>query len=93
MNADESHLAEDRRAGETWQEMIQRQRQDKENLDEWMRERLRSLPQEQQKDKEQSLFTPANDNSPNIEATNTAWLAELRDASQRGGHQQNELER
>lgn len=90
---DQTQLAEGRRGGELWQEMIQRQRQERESQDNSVRERLRSLPQEQEKAKEQGLFAPANDNSPVVEASNAAWLDQLREAAQRGGQQQNEMER
>jgi hypothetical protein len=50
---DESHLAEGRRADESWREMIERLRKERDGSDNSWRERLRSLPQEE-KDKGRS---------------------------------------
>jgi hypothetical protein len=88
---EEQQIAEGRRGGELWQEMIQRQRQEKGDRDSSAPERYRSLPDEKEKEKGRSLWAP-QEQQEHL-ADNSAWQQQLMDAAQRAGHQQHELER
>lgn len=74
--------AERPKEGELWQQMIERQQKEGGNQNGYLRELLRSLPDEQQKDKERgrgdsSPFDPA------LTAEMQSYDAMIREASQR----------
>jgi hypothetical protein len=85
--------AERPKEGELWHQLIERQQKEGGNQDGYLRERLRSLPDEQQKDKEQERGDSSPfDSSPVAEMQ--SYYAMIREASQRAvPDQSQELER
>lgn len=94
MAADPSQeYAERPKEGELWQQMIERQQKEGGNQNGYLRELLRSLPDEQQKDKERGR----GDNSPfdpPLTSEMQSYDAMIREASQRAvPDQSQQLER
>ncbi len=90
----EQEMAEGERSANFWREMIERQKQEQDNRDSSWRERVRSLPQEEQEDKGKGRGSIMPENQQVLTAEQAAWFENLQYASRNAGREQDQgLER